>query len=1752
VQAYYEEYKKMKDEYKESQFILYTNAPNGLKQTTDGTKKNEIDAIKFTIIEDFDHENDIVKLFDNSSQEGNVYKFEAKSNEGENDTVAPEYERFLSRLRLFVNQKNETDLEQDMIKILGEKTATQYIQFFRMWHKGRFEDKKIDKKTVNVHLIESFLSSCIITDRYFPVGQNEKFKLFEKVIKHFDVTVVNDSFKNFIKENLIYDFNLVEGIEEKLKTYKEQYNIEQNASTNDECIMRLAKEFKIIDKEVTKLENEVKLKVLHYVFEKPIIVNFSETSEELIYKIMELHQLGSKIKFILVGQGIKSARLSRFRIFENLNDLSINEILYKDVTRTCCLSLQGRKETTLEELIDSCEEIRKHIGAKEILQMLNGIFLIGQAKESIPSFYVNRKVSFKVKTIDEFLNYTFFMKHLAVVKFDRKVEKIQNEIRKCNINVVDVHDYLKSTQISNERTIISTNEECSTQLLQDVLKKSDNKSVVCLKISENNGFLIIFIEENQLPLLIRPVNIICADPGMGKTTMMKKLRNEYDSSFWTIEVDLKTQTEFFKTKHDANELLHHLIKGKENGLSKKIREVFLSKKKVYFFFDGLDEVENKCVDNVLYSVKKLSTEGFHVWIFSRKTFKTELKKLDNVAMDMEEIEEEQQKIYIENHLKEKYNHEQIKSIITKIFKSSNIDNNCQVLGKVLQLYTITQIFLNDKNLHQTMTEYTFIFTRMYDLFFRGRITHNQDKEESKFPLLPKALVDNILETHELLAVHSMFDKEVLEKLSVDLRSVLRFIDEFKKDKNIFGIVTKVNEEGKAVFEHFTYGEYFAARFLANNFEKARLIREELFSDGRKNLMMILSVILAENNPLHLAVIYRNEDQIAKYIDDKNVYDKARRNPLHLATFIEPRCVDRKSCMIEVSIEAMENVKNIKILEKMMKFNYADCDELFKWNALKYALENKSFVIVEMILKTLEFSKKELYAYINDYINNDNLIPFCLTHGCSKLLSSILEISEKIRKYFKLNSFFIEHTIQNCYFQEKETLRSVIDTIERKYDFDVDSTNEQGLTALHFAAMYGKLYAVEILLEKEASVNARTNNKETPLNLAVHNKHEQIANLLKESTFKYNLSDRKESVKKAEHFTKKGTSHDDFERNNKFPLHSAAYYGDVKTIESLIDKRAIVDSVSDDHQTPLHIAAFKGNVNAARLLITKGASVDALSYGKETPLHLAAKSGNLPTVELLITEGASVDALNIADQTPLHYAAEGENAEIPKILIKYGASVNVRTKNNLYPLHIAAKFGKAETVALLINSEASIDAVTTNSETALHWAAEKGNSKIVELLIKGGASVKARTVHTLTPLHYAAYSGNSETVALLIQATAEVNDPTIAGQTPLHFAAQNGNRETVALLIRHGASVEDRTKKGLTPLHYAVRDGNLEIARLLIENNSSVDVNSCTNLNETPLHWAAKSENSEIVALLIKKGASVNVLTNDKQTPLHWAAQSGNLETVALLIEEKASVNDCSEDNSTPLHLAATSGNLEVAEFLIEKRASVNASTSEELTPLHLAALNGKLKTSKLLIKKGAFVDARTQFNLTPLHYAAQSGKSKIVALLIEERAEVNVHTTDNETPLHFAAQKGNRKTVELLIKYGASVNDGTNEGQTPLHYAVTYGKFETAKLLIEKHSSVKSCTIFKQTPLHLAAESKHSELVGLLIEHEASVNARDDDDLTPLHLAVKNGNLKAAELLINAGASVHARTNRNLSPLDYAGKNPEMIALLTAKKKSFE
>jgi hypothetical protein len=355
---------------------------------------------------------------------------------------------------------------------------------------------------------------------------------------------------------------------------------------------------------------------------------------------------------------------------------------------------------------------------------------------------------------------------------------------------------------------------------------------------------------------------------MGKTTLLKKLRNECDSIFWTIDVDLKKHKELFKTKPQTNELLNRLIEGNENNFSKHIRDVFRSKKKLYFFIDGLDELEDCCVENVLDFVKKLLSERFHVWISCLKNLKTKLEdRFGNFAMNIEEMEKEQQEFYIKNRLKKNYNHEQIVNIIGKILNSSDIENNCHVLGKVLQLYIITQIFLNYKEVDQHIPENTFVCTKMLDLFFRGIIADCQNKEQD--PILGSIKVEYILQACEHLALRSMFSEEVLEKLKV------------KNMKNGRPLLCqpKKNDMFEQLFEHFTYVEYFAARFFAKNKHEFFLIKEELVSNGRKKLILIHDIIVEEDNPQHLAKIYANVNQTPNIVSR---YAHPSVTPLHLA------------------------------------------------------------------------------------------------------------------------------------------------------------------------------------------------------------------------------------------------------------------------------------------------------------------------------------------------------------------------------------------------------------------------------------------------------------------------------------------------------------------------------------------------------------------------------------------------------------------------------------------------------------------------------------------------------------------------------------------------------------------------------------------------------------------------------------------------------------------------------------------------------
>jgi ankyrin repeat protein len=1407
LKRYCQAFKNLNQRNRQYQFILYTNAEFDPQKATKVTN--------FNMIKDDRCNEDM--FFNTSSEKENVYRFEVNDKTpSDKEITKSDYKKFFSRFTIFVCQKNFEDLERAVIKILENETAAMnYTNLFRKWHQGRFTNKTINKATVNLHLIDIFLSPFVSSNSYLLTDEYEEGNLFQRVVQDFDIVLINDSLKN-------YADTMTEISEEVMKKYK-TFGKDANVST-DECILRVAKENKIIEKSVTSLEPDVKLKVLQYFFEKQLVIDFNIISEKCIYKIMELHQLRGKIKFILIGHGIQCEKLSRFKIFENLNNLSINETLYRNVIQECLLSLQGRKEITLEKLIESIENICEYVGAKELLQMLKGNFLVGQETEFLPSYYIDRKVSFEVLEADQIFDHTFLKENLVVINFDGKLDLVRNKLRKCNINVMSIEHYLKLTKVSKESVIISTNEQYSVELLGDISKKNRKSSIVCLRLLDEDSLSVVMsthslptnlswrrisIKENQIyDHLTRPINILCADPGMGKSTMLKKLRKECDSKFWITAIDLKTHNEFLKTKHDIDDLLNYLLGGNQVNFSDQIRNIFRSKKKVVFFFDGLDEIETQYTDNVLNYVKELSSKGYHIWLSSRKNLKDKLKDhFGEFIMDMEEVNEVQQKSYITNRLETTYEYEEIKNLINKIFNSTDIINNCQVLGIPLQLYIITQTFLDDRELYDNITENIFVLTKMYNLFFRGKFKHHRDKEQSNNPHLDLTDMEDCLEKYELLAVHSMFDDNVFQKLNVDMRRTRRFLHEFKTNKDILGIVTKVNTEGKAEFEHYTYGEYFAAYFFANNFDKARIIQKELFSNRYKNLMMIFNVILAEESPIHLALIYQNMDQFAKHVKNKNMYDKGGRNPLHIVACSEPRFNSLTLFSSQFSVKIEDYLKNIRILEKLVHSSNNKSDTLFQWTPLEYALENNYLAAAEVILKRCGCSM-ELFKYTKNYQNNSEFIHFCLTHSCTILLSSIVNDSIATKNMIEENSWnFIEHTILNCYFEESGTLRYLIDTfgashrfIKGNKGFDVNYTNKEGLTALHLAVKHKKRYAVKLLIEKGASVNFVTVGNQTPLHLAVSNRDTEITKLLIQNGASINAA----------------TS------LNQTPLYLAIENGDVITAKLLIERGAFINAVTSGNVTPLHLVVANGNVEIAKLLINKGASIDAVTRNNKTPLHWAAYNKKMEAAEFLIKKGASVNATTKDNETPLHLAVMDGDVDMVKLLIKKGAFVKVATNDNETPLHLAVNNENTEIVELLIGKGACVNAVTHRSETALHYAACNGNFYVVELLIEHGAWVDAITKSKKTPLHFAAYNGNMKTAKLLIEKGASVDAVTNSHKTPLHWAAYSGKTETAELLIKKGASVNAVTSDNKTPLHFAIDNGNVETATLLIERGASVD------------------------------------------------------------------------------------------------------------------------------------------------------------------------------------------------------------------------------------------------------------------------------------------------------------------------------------------
>ncbi|KAL7733475.1 hypothetical protein ACLKA6_004947 [Drosophila palustris] len=706
---------------------------------------------------------------------------------------------------------------------------------------------------------------------------------------------------------------------------------------------------------------------------------------------------------------------------------------------------------------------------------------------------------------------------------------------------------------------------------------------------------------------------------------------------------------------------------------------------------------------------------------------------------------------------------------------------------------------------------------------------------------------------------------------------------------------------------------------------------------------------------------------------------------------------------------------------------------------------------------------------------------------------------------------------------------------------VDSATKKGNTALHIASLAGQEEVVKLLLEHNASVNVQSQNGFTPLYMAAQENHDAVVRLL--------LSNgANQSLATEDGFTPLAVAmqqgHDkvvavllesDTRGKVRLPaLHIAAKKDDVKAATLLLDNDHNPDVTSKSGFTPLHIASHYGNQNIANLLIQKGADVNYSAKHNISPLHVAAKWGKTNMVSLLLEKGGNIEAKTRDGLTPLHCAARSGHEQVVDMLLERGAPISAKTKNGLAPLHMAAQGEHVDAARILLYHRAPVDEVTVDYLTALHVAAHCGHVRVAKLLLDRNADANARALNGFTPLHIACKKNRLKVVELLLRHGASISATTESGLTPLHVAAFMGCMNIVIYLLQHDASPDVPTVRGETPLHLAARANQTDIIRILLRNGAQVDARARE--QQTPLHIASRLGNVDIVMLLLQHGAQVDATTKDMYTALHIAAKEGQDEVAAVLIENGAALDAATKKGFTPLHLTAKYGHIKVAQLLLQKEADVDAQGKNGVTPLHVACHYNNQQVALLLLEKGASPHATAKNGHTPLHIAARKNQMDIATTLLEYGAQANAESKAGFTPLHLSSQEGHAEISNLLIEHKAAVNHPAKNGLTPMHLCAQEDNVNVAEILQRNGANIDMATKAGYTPLHVASHFGQANMVRFLLQNGANIDMATKAGYTPLHQTAQQGHCHIVNLLLEHKANANAQTVNGQTPLHIARK----------------
>jgi len=434
---------------------------------------------------------------------------------------------------------------------------------------------------------------------------------------------------------------------------------------------------------------------------------------------------------------------------------------------------------------------------------------------------------------------------------------------------------------------------------------------------------------------------------------------------------------------------------------------------------------------------------------------------------------------------------------------------------------------------------------------------------------------------------------------------------------------------------------------------------------------------AGDTALHTAIRVGSERLVLTLLQqghsDANALGRNSYTPLHLAAEMD----NEKICQILI-----ENRGDLKSL---------DDDQM---TPLAHAMERGAIKSAEFLLKQAESQGTvEDFLYGVD-VDGSSLLHLAVNSGVLGVVELCLKYGVRIRQPRKIDRQTAFHMAceQGAmpivqYLVSKDPAVCRITLVDCK-----------GKTPLHMAAKRNHAQLVSFLLEKEASVDPKSDERRTPLFMAAENGAVDVLKLLMESGADVTIRDIElRSV-----------------------LHAAV--GHPHAMEVLLQSPAVMSLITEKDVrgfSAVHYAAKKGDIKDLELFVAKNKTAATVtSDSLDTPIHVAARYGWKEAIDKLMDRQSAriLNLQNSQGKTALHYACSEGHDISAEALLKLGATVE-RDQNERSPLHLAAIKGSTRCCeAILHKYQDCINMLDRNKCTALHLAATNGHASVVKLLL----------------------------------------------------------------------------------------------------------------------------------------------------------------------------------------------------------------------------------------------------------------------------------------------------------------------------------------------------------------------------------------------------------------------------------------------------